>query len=271
MTYREFQPSNRLKALVKCFYSIEHEFDVVTNDRAYAMGCMEFMFNLSEGAFETGRGNQYNRTPKAELWGQIIKPLDYRSLGKNKLLGVRFFPHTASLFMKEPVSLFNDGVSDVVDVAGKDSVELHERLFEAENLNDQLVLLEAFLISKLERYSKKQQKFELVNDVIRELKREDFFENMESVAFRYGISSRYLQKLFLEYTGLTPKLYQKINRFQKSLLLTGRKDESLTSIAYACGYFDQSHFVRDFKFFTETTPSAFDPKGSSALLISPNL
>jgi AraC-like DNA-binding protein len=229
---------------------------------------MEFMFNLSDGAFETGRGTDFSRTPKAELWGQIIKPLNYRSLGKNKLLGVRFFPHTAALFIKEPINLFNDGVSDVVDVAGKDAEELHEKLYETQRIPDQIQLFEKFLIGKLICFEKKQHKFQLVNDVIEELKRDDFFENMDGVAFRYGISARYLQKLFLEYTGLTPKLFQKINRFQKSLLLTGKKEESLTSIAYSCGYFDQSHFVRDFKFFTETKPSAFDPKSSSALLMS---
>jgi AraC-like DNA-binding protein len=270
MKYQEFPPSSVLKPYVKCFYLVEHELDVVVNDRAFAMGCLEFMFNLSDGAFETGRGTDFSRTPKAELWGQIIRPLNYRSLGKNKLLGVRFFPHTASLFIKDPISLFNDSVGDIVDVAGKDAEELHEKLYETQTLTDQIQLLETFLINRLVRFEKKQHKFQLVNDVMEELKRDDFFENMEGVALRYGISARYLQKLFLEYTGLTPKLFQKINRFQKSLLLTGKKDKSLTSIAYSCGYFDQSHFVRDFKFFSEMTPSAFDPKNSSALLISPN-
>jgi AraC-like DNA-binding protein len=268
MKYHEFSPSDALKPYVKCFYSIEHEFDVVVNDRAFAMGCVEFMFNLSDGAFETGRGSSYSKTPKAELWGQIIRPLNYRSLGKNKLLGVRFFPHTASLFLKEPISMFNDGVSDVQSVLGKDAEELHQKLWHSPELNSQILLLEAFLTKRLIRFEKKQNKFRLVNDAMTEMKRADFFDNIENVAFRYGISSRYLQKLFLDYTGLTPKLYQKITRFQKSLFLTGTRYESLTSVAHACGYFDQSHFIRDFKFFTDTTPSAFDPKSSSAVLLA---
>jgi AraC-like DNA-binding protein len=87
--------------------------------------------------------------------------------------------------------------------------------------------------------------------------KEDFFDNIENVASRYGITSRYLQKLFLQYTGLTPKLYSKINRFQNSLKLVTKKDTSLTSIAYDCGYFDQSHFIREFKSFTGFTPSGY--------------
>jgi AraC-like DNA-binding protein len=68
--------------------------------------------------------------------------------------------------------------------------------------------------------------------------------------------------LFLRYTGLTPKLYTKINRFQNSLQLVGRKDATLTSIAYDCGYFDQSHFIREFKSFTGITPSVYSPQNS---------
>lgn len=270
MKYREFPPADNLKHYVKCFYTIEYELDLIVNDRAFAMGCMEFMFNLSDGAFETGRGSEYTKTPKAELWGQIIRPLNYRSLGKNKLLGVRFFPHTASLFLKEPINLFNDGVNDAVAVAGKDAEELHEKLWETQVLREQIQLLEKFLISRLIRFERKLHKFQLVNDVMEELKRDDFFDTMEDVAFRYGISVRYLQKLFVEYSGLTPKLFFKINRFQKSLQLTGKKEESLTAIAHSCGYFDQSHFVRDFKFFTDMTPSAFDPKSFSAVLMASN-
>jgi AraC-like DNA-binding protein len=268
MKYQEFPASEVLRPFVKCFYTIEHEHNVVVNDRAYAMGCMEFMFNIGDGSFETGRGTKLSRTPKAELWGQIIKPLNYRSIGKNKLLGVRFFPHTASLFMKEPVSLFNDGVSDVCDILGPDGNELHERLACCGHLPDQIMLVETFLLKRMAQFERKNQKFEIVNDAMKQLTREDFFDNIENVAFRYGITSRYLQKLFSDYTGLSPKLYQKIVRFQKSLPLTGKRDMALTEVAYACGYFDQSHFIRDFKFFTDTTPSAFDPRSTSALLIS---
>jgi AraC-like DNA-binding protein len=227
------------------------------------------MFNLGSSSFETGRGEGFSKTPTVELWGQIIEPLTFRSLGKGKMLGARFFPHTAALFINDPINLFNDVVSDFNYIAGKDATTLHEKLWETEKLGDQIKLFEEYLINKLHQFQKKQQKFRVVNSAMNDLKREDFFENIEDVAARYNITSRYLQKLFVEYTGVSPKLYQKIHRFQKSLLLTGKDHESLTDIAYECGYFDQSHFVRDFKYFTGMTPSAFDPKTSSAVLMSP--
>jgi AraC-like DNA-binding protein len=90
------------------------------------------------------------------------------------------------------------------------------------------------------------------------------------VAARYGITSRYLQKLFVQYTGLTPKLYSKIHRFQNSLQLVIRNESPLTAIAYDCGYFDQSHFIREFKSFTGITPSGYMPDQSSVTLAASN-
>jgi AraC-like DNA-binding protein len=95
-----------------------------------------------------------------------------------------------------------------------------------------------------------------------ELRQQDTPLTMETMATRYGITARYMQQLFLQYTGLTPKLYSQINRFQKSLQLVTAGDESLTSIAYECGYADQSHFIKEFKSFTGTTPSGYSPDNS---------
>ena len=270
MKYQEFTPSEHLRAFVKCFYVCEYDTDVVFQDLACATGCMEIMFNLGSGSFQTGRDNAFDTTPRIELWGQIIKPLQFKSLGKNKMLGIRFYPHTASMVLNDHVDQFNDHVTDFAAIDSIEIRQLHEQLLNTSLLREQLALLEAFLLKKVYTFKNKNSRFDLVHNVITDMKHEDFSDNIQDVAFRYGISSRYLQKLFLQYTGLSPKLYFKINRFQKSLILTSNKEESLTSIAYQSGYFDQSHFVRDFKFFTGFAPSAFHSKDSTVVLASAN-
>lgn len=257
MHYQEFKPSKQLESYVKCYYLFESSAELLLEDRAFATGCIELMFNLGTGHWQTLVDDTFVTTPTIELWGQIIRPLSFRSLGKNTMLGIRFFPHTAACFLPEEISLFNDQVSDFKDVVGKPVATLHEKLLEASTLGQRIELLDTYLLAQLSKQEKNLNKLPLISKVMHELKQADFFEHIEQVAARYGISSRYLQKIFLEYTGLTPKLYSKINRFQNSLLLLGEKDRSLTSIAYDCGYFDQSHFIRDFKSFTGLTPSAF--------------
>ena len=57
-------------------------------------------------------------TPSIELWGQIIKPLPVKSIGKNTMLGIRFFPHAAAYFLNDKIGLFNNQVIDLSDVSG---------------------------------------------------------------------------------------------------------------------------------------------------------
>ena len=250
MYYQEIIPDNRLKQYVKCYYSYESDSSVAFEDTVFPSGCMEIIFNLGSGHWETAAGT----TPPIELWGQITQPLPIRSIGKNTMLGIRFLPHGAARFLKEKADLFNNHVVDYRDVAGKEVSILHQRLLEVKTQQQRIALIEAFLLKNLNETQKRTGKLAIVDDVMQELRRQDVIDNIENIATKYGISARYLQKLFLQYTGLTPKLYSKIHRFQQSLRLVTKKESPLTAIAYDCGYFDQSHFIREFKSFTGSTP-----------------
>ena len=270
MDYQEYIPSEALSKYVKCFYVIDSASDLLKEDRAFATGCVEIMFNLEGVHWQTKINDQFISTPGVELWGQIIKPLDFRAPGKHRMIGIRFYPHAASAFLNEDISLFNDGVTDLSAVMGPSVQELHKRLLDALSTHQRIALIEDFLLKRLSQLEKKLDKVRLVQAVMNELKKEDFFDNIDNVASRYGITSRYLQKIFLLHTGVTPKLYSRINRFQNSLLLIAKGGSSLTSIAYECSYFDQSHLIKEFRSFTGNSPSSFDPDNSSALLASPN-
>jgi AraC-like DNA-binding protein len=270
MNYSEFIPGNTLKPYVKCYYLYESDTNQVFEDKAFATGCIEIMFNLGTGRWQTDTGNGFQTTPLVELWGQVIQPISFKSLGANIMMGIRFYPHTASIFLNTDVSSFNNQVRDLIDISGAPVKELHSQLFESAMIQERIGLVEQFLLNRLYAFEHHLSRPTLIREVMCEMKRNDFFDNIDKVASRYGITSRYLQKLFSYHTGLTPKLYSKINRFQNSLRLVSKKKASLTSIAYDCGYFDQSHFIREFKTFTGVVPSCYNPVHSSAILASPD-
>lgn len=262
MHYREITPGQSLRSYVKNYFIYESSSNLDFQDTVFPSGCMEIIFNLGSGKWQTHNGREFVTTPAVEFWGQVIQPLRIKSIGLNTMLGIRFFPHGTAFFLNENLEVFNNQVTDFSDLFGIQVKRLHEKLMEVQGWKDRIKLLEEFLLEQLVTTPKSHRKISVVNDVMNELTRKDFFDNIENVASRYGISSRYLQKLFLQYTGLTPKLYSKIDRFQNSLRLICRKENSLTSIAYDCGYSDQSHFIRDFKSFTGITPSDYSPENS---------
>lgn len=270
LNYQEYVPSETLRSYVKCYYLYESDAGHPVLDRAFATGCIEIMFNLDGAQWECQKDGKYNQTARIEIWGQVIRPLPLRLKGKSQMMGIRFHPYGAALFLRDDMSLFNDQIVDLGSVMGEPVERLYEQLANAPHIGTRITLIEAFLTQRLKAISVKHDKIFLIREVMNELTHDDFFDNIENVASRHGVSARYLQKLFLQYTGLTPKLFSKINRFQKSLVLIGRNTLPLTSIALQSGYFDQSHFIREFRSFTGTTPSGFDTNASSAILASSN-
>jgi len=76
---------------------------------------------------------------------------------------------------------------------------------------------------------------------------------------------RQLERNFKKQIGISPKQLGKVLRLQTALKMLLNKDESLTNIAYESEYFDQAHFIKDFKEFIGTTPKEFLGNANMAL------
>ncbi len=259
MKYTEIIPGEKLRPYVKCYFIFESDAKTDIEDIVFPNGFMEVMFNLGEGIWRSSSDGKFYTTPPVELWGQLTKPLAIQAKGKNVMLGIRFFAHSAAYFLSEEVSEFNNQIADFRDVLGSPVRTLYDQLLHSLP-HQRIKLIEHFLFTQLVRNERKIDRINMVGNMVNDMSKTIFADSMGSIASKYNISPRYLQKLFLQYTGVAPKLHGKIHRFQLSLKLVSKKELPLTSIAYECGYFDQSHFIREFKSFTGFTPSAFSPE-----------
>ena len=262
MIYYEIRPGKALQPYVKCYYIYESDSPAAFEDTVFPSGCTEIIFNLGSGNWHTLTGETFTPTPAIELWGQLVRPLSIKSTGRNTMLGIRLLPHAAAGIMNDKVNLFNNQVTSYGDIYGKTVRSLHLQLLETGSRDKRIALVETFLLQQLQNAAKRLPKIALINDLMYELRHQHQPGTMENMASRYGITARYMQQLFVQYTGLTPKLYSQINRFQKSLKLVTAGNASLTSIAYECGYADQSHFIREFKTFTGYKPSGYSIENS---------
>src|SRR5215472_8300199 len=130
MQYREISPGPVLQPFIKCYYIYQSDTGSAFEDTVFPSGCMELIFNLGPGTWQTNGPTGFHTTPPIELWGQIIRPLPIRSLGKNTMLGIRFRPEGAAGFLTAPADDFNDRVVDFCLVAGRPASRLHQRLLE---------------------------------------------------------------------------------------------------------------------------------------------
>jgi transcriptional regulator GlxA family with amidase domain len=81
--------------------------------------------------------------------------------------------------------------------------------------------------------------------------------NVRELAKRNFLSTRQFERNFIQFAGFSPKLFSRIIRFQSTLQEYGNQFRSLTDIAYDTGYYDQSHFIQDFKQFSGHNPKEY--------------
>jgi len=86
--------------------------------------------------------------------------------------------------------------------------------------------------------------------------------SMDRLSDALCLSNRGMQKFFKKYVGMSPAYFKRIKRFNKATEeMLKQTDASLTSMALNCGYYDQAHFIKDFKHFGDITPSQFLKQG----------
>lgn len=259
MLFKEILPQEKLRPYVHCYWLMDTGGYVQVNDTLLPNGYTEIVFNLGNAIWHSMSNGKFSVNPPIELVGQMTQPTRIKCAGHNILLGIRFHSHTAGLFLNEPMQQFNNEVQDLAAVMGSGTTSLLQALLNTPQLSQQIALVELFLLNRLQINGHRVHKIKMLGHVVRAMKEDPSDQCIQLVASQCGISSRYLQKLFIEHLGVSPRMFLKIARFKKSLEYLNGGPGSLTAVAYDCGYFDQSHFIRDFKSFTGVTPSSYSP------------
>lgn len=253
MIIQSFVPSAPLRPYVKKYYLATADYGDNTPDVFFADGCPEIVFNLGIDFIVEGQ-----KDPWAKVIGQIVAPLEVQAMGKGTSFGIWFQPHGFSMLFGLPLSELTNRTVSAELIFSSDFLHLVGECLSHDRI-DQLI---AELNTELELRLASQfnsSKAALIEFVLSQLNRNDSADKLKALAHTCNVSPRYLQKLFLKNTGLRLKQLQRILRFQNALnQLSNHEGQDLTGIAYHTGYYDQSHFIREFKAFTHLTPSRFD-------------
>ncbi|NBB19257.1 helix-turn-helix domain-containing protein [Runella sp. CRIBMP] len=153
-----------------------------------------------------------------------------------------------------PMTLFTGSYEEISLVLGNEIKEIRERIENAATFGEMVSITEGFLLRKIVEYKVEKHAIDAV------LEQSNFHHfSLDQLAQDACLSSRQFERKFLERTGVSPKFYSRISRFNQAMKLKQKAPQlSWMHIAYDCEYFDHNHLLRDFKQFTGAVPSGFD-------------
>ncbi|MEO1254779.1 MAG: AraC family transcriptional regulator [Bacteroidota bacterium] len=176
-----------------------------------------------------------------------------RIVSKLRFVQVQFKPFGIHAFKGTPMSDLVNSMLDLEFLFKPSECErIKDRLSSAGNISDMFHYLEIFLEKRL-----KAVEIDKRLPISIELLNQNHI-SLDAVSEEVCLTSRGFRKLFTSQVGLSPGYYKKIARFNAAASqISTNPDVSLTTIAVENGYYDQSHFIRDFRQFAGISPKVY--------------
>jgi AraC-like DNA-binding protein len=253
MVIKKIPPHPALRQVIKCYYYLENEKEEVIKDTYFADGCVEAVFSIGWQFYK-----DETKEPWAKVIGQIIKPRSLEIVGKGQSFGIWFYPHTFSYFTNVALNEMNDSVVSWDLLFPKSFADFVGNCMIENRLTELVEGVNSFLMKTYSSY-KTQSKDELAAAAVQYLYENKTNPRLDEVASTLNVSQRYLQKIFLLKVGFSQKFLVRILRIQQTLQSFSQDDAAgLATLAYQNEFFDQSHFIKEFKIFTGMLPSKFE-------------
>lgn len=238
------RPKKELRRYVRYYWVLESDkpFSVLT----FPIGCPQMIFHRRTPLFIPELSSRQDRFT---ISGQVNFPAHIASGGDTEMVVAVFYPHTIGMFIDTPPSAFYNQEISGYDIGNKQLNQLADRIFDCADSETAISLIEQWLIARIIP----SLNIKRIGASLAALLRSPS-TSVENLAGIACLGKKQYVRLFREYVGMNPKEYGRIVRFQRALRMMQLGSRDYAGIAYANGYSDQSHFIRDFRQFSGMTP-----------------
>jgi len=258
MITKLYIPSHPLNQFIVSFfyytgYNPEHSVDRLLPD-----GNVQIIFDLTDYPKYIYDNNTLKEIQSCKnVWfsGFRIEPITIPSGKESEMIIVYFHKGKASPFLSEPMHALTNYVVDAELVLKNDILDLREQLKEAKKIEQKFFLLEK---NFLKFYMKSLKENPFIDYMISKIISKPNQISLKEISGKVGYSQKHIIKIFKDDVGVTPKEFLKVIRFQKTIQeIEQQKNINWASLASDCGFYDQSHFIADFKTFSGFTPAEY--------------
>lgn len=255
---RHYRPAAPLSNFVDLFWHYSGQVREHSKERLLPTGTLELVINLHEDEVRTYDADNTaicHRLPGSVVVGVHSRYFVLDTSEQTNVIGIHFKPGGAFPFLAPPVDEFRNAHVALDAVWGSGVGVLRERLLQAPTPEAKFAVLESTLLSRISRYPEPHA---AVAHAVQCLDGAPHMQTIARLTERMGLSPKRFIQLFTQQVGLTPKVYCRVQRFQRVLqTVQQQRQVDWADVAAACGYYDQAHFIRDFRAFSGLNPSAY--------------
>ncbi|MDF2456456.1 MAG: helix-turn-helix protein [Cytophagaceae bacterium] len=250
MKFDKHFPTERLKSYINYFVVSENEWE--SEYKIFPSSGLVIGFQY-KGQLATIRNNTESKLTSAGITGISDGYKIFKNSNDIGTILVFFTEIGFTHFASHPAhELFNLSLSLDEIFDKNDVLEVEEKLAKASTDKQRITIVEQFLLAQL----KDIETDKLIVEAIKIIYQSKGTIRIKELNEKLGISQSPFEKRFRKVVGTTAKKFASIIRFN-SVLDNLDKSKSLTEICYENHFFDQAHFIKDFKQFTGDTPENF--------------
>jgi len=258
MPHLHVAPAPPLSRFVELLWYYEEPPKPHAKERLMPDGCVSLIINVAEDqtrlydAEDTGKMKTLGGCSAA---GPNTKCFAIDTDEQTCVIGASFRAGGAVPFLKLPSDELHNQHLNLGDLWGRLAIDLRERTLAAKTPREKLHMVELAL---LERAAGMFDGQPVVEYAVANFLAQPATARIAHVADKTGFSTRRFIELFKQHVGMTPKLFCRVRRFQNVLCqITSGKPVNWTGVALDGGYFDQAHFIHDFRAFSGINPSRY--------------
>jgi len=230
-----------------------------THERILPQGVVELIFDLTEPPkFIYDNDSLAVRQTCQRAWvaGLRHEFITISAVPGSSMLVVRFREGMAYPALRLPIGLLKNAVLDADLALGPDLAQLREQLVNTATPEAQFAATLDFLRHRIGHSP--TEVHPAVAFCMEKINRDPALYSVDELVRKTGWSHKHLLTLFDRFVGATPKEFVRIARFQKAVLDIGNQQQvQWPSVVHDCGYYDQAHFIKDFKRFSGLTPETY--------------
>jgi AraC-like DNA-binding protein len=216
---------------------------------------MKLIFHYADTYWHHPPHGNKTLLPHCFLIGQLTRPYVVEPLGITGTFVTRFHPEGFLPFTTLPIKDMENTAVPLSTLFGKEGEELGDSILQARDTAARIQHIETFLLAKL---TKQTAVDNIIKSAVETILRAKGQFSIQEHSQHTQINRRQLTRKFSSAIGLSPKQLSKTIRLQATLkkLLNGEV-KNFTELALENEYYDQAHFIKDFKEFTGLTPKEF--------------